>query len=122
MIFFMKNTWYLYKVQLQTLFGFNRILHDKDKKSKLKFILFTITMLFVTLSIGVTLFSYCFMLTDSIGKMKDAGLSIGYEMVISNMFLAACVVTLFTTIYKAASLLFTYRDYDIIMPLPVNTS
>jgi ABC-2 type transport system permease protein len=62
------------------------------------------------------------MLTDSIGKMNDAGLSIGYEMVISNMFLAACVVTLFTTIYKAASLLFTYRDYDIIMPLPVNIS
>lgn len=110
----MKNIWLLTKVQLGTALDFNIIskkAHVKKKSSAI-YIALVIFSLFLA---GVSFFySY------AIGTTLNM---IGVIELLPEMLMAVtCIITLITTIYKVKGTLFGFKDYDIVMSLPVKTS
>lgn len=66
--------------------------------------------------LGVVLAIYSFMLGYGLGSMSMAEVIPSYALAITS------IVTLFFTAIKANGVLFAYKDYDILMALPVKTS
>jgi len=111
-----KNIWLLLKIQLLDLFGINKAIHIKDKREKLKIwlfiIVFTLSMLIIT---GFSfIYSYNIAMTLELFGIL--------ELLPIIMMVATCLTTLFTSIYKVSGVLFGFKDYDMLMSLPVNTS
>ena len=94
----------LFKVQF-----FNQV----NVKSKAK----TQVMVMVSMGIlGVILAIYSYMIGYGLGSMGMAEVIPSYALAITS------IVTLFFTAIKANGVLFAYKDYDILMALPVKTS
>ena len=109
----MRNkTFVLLKAQLLDQSGLNSFLHEKDQKKKNKAIAFTVSMVLVTL----VLVAYCY----AIGY----GLcTIGLVQVIPGCaFTLTSLLVLFFTLFKAGGVLFAFKDYDMLMALPVKTA
>lgn len=110
------NLMLLLKIQILYLFGINKAIKTNDKKEKIK--LWSLLVLFVLSAI--MLFGVSF--------MYSYNMSIAFEMfgmmelLPVVMMVATCLTTMFTTIYKASGILFGFRDYDMLMALPVKTS
>lgn len=103
----------LLKVHLLNSFGVNRALHSRDPREKRKMLSFGILMIFVAASLLFTSYLYSAILADSFEAMNAMGLLLGLMMAVSSL------IVFFTTIYKVSSILFTYRDYDQILSLPI---
>lgn len=108
----MKNKcWYLFKVQLYNLFGINRLLHSRDKKARIKAVLAAVGALLIALLFAV----------------YSAGLAYAYvylrltELLPVLLVLISAILTFVTTLLKGSGLLFGFRDYDMVMSLPVST-
>ncbi|MCR1839706.1 permease [Murimonas intestini] len=94
----------LFKVQF-----FNQV----NVKSKAK----SQVMVMVSMGIlGVILAIYSYMIGYGLGSMGMAEVIPSYALAITS------IVTLFFTAIKANGVLFAYKDYDILMALPVKTS
>lgn len=109
----MRNkTLVLLKAQFLNQSGINGFRHEKDQKKKNKAIAFTISMALVVL----VLVGYCY----GIGY----GLcTIGLAQVIPGCaFTLTSLLVLFFTLFKAGGILFAFRDYDMLMALPVKTT
>jgi ABC-2 type transport system permease protein len=66
--------------------------------------------------IAVASFGYSFMVAqtfEQIGRM---------DLLLAIMMAAASIIGFFTTIYKASGVLFGFKDYDLVMSLPIKTS
>jgi ABC-2 type transport system permease protein len=111
----MKKIWLLTKIQLGTALDLNMSLGNKKNK-KNKGILFYGGIIFVCLILSFSSFTYSFMLGSSLNMI---GLT---ELLPELMMAVTCVVTLMTTIYKVKGILFDFKDYDMVMSLPVKTS
>lgn len=112
----MINIWRLTRIQLLSSFGINKALHTHDVKERRKWILLCIAMLLSMVVIaGVSfIYSYGMSLTfEQIGRM---------DLLLAIMMAATSVVAFFTTIYKAGDVLFGFKDYDLVMSLPIRTS
>ena len=106
----------LLKVYIQNYLGINRALHARDPKEKRKMILMVVGMAFV----GLMLFGAFFVYNIALGMaFQMAGL---LDLLPPMMMTAACLFVLFTTIYKASGILFAFKDYDLVMSLPVRTA
>jgi len=104
------------KVQLLSTFGLNKALHARNVKEKRKFLLLSISIVIGMLLVAATSFGYSFGLAltfEQIGRM---------DLLLAVMMAAASMVGFFTTIYKASGVLFGYKDYDLVMSLPIKTS
>ena len=66
--------------------------------------------------LGIVLIFYCYLLAHGMGSMGMAYVIPGYAIAITG------IITLFFTAVKANGVLFAYKDYDILMSLPVKTS
>lgn len=112
----MNNLRFLLKIQLLNWFGINKAIHSHDKNEKRKLIGFIILVVFVGISISLTSFAYSWL-------MSYAFIEIGaMELLLAIMMAVICLMTLFTTIYKTKGLLFGFKDYDILMSMPIKTS
>ncbi|NOU80431.1 hypothetical protein GC101_16305 [Paenibacillus sp. LMG 31459] len=112
----MINIWRLTKLQLLSTFGLNKALHTKDPAERRKALLLSITIMAGVLMIGAFSFSYSFMMGmafEELGRMY---------LLLAIMMAVTSIVGFFTTVYKASGVLFSYKDYDMIMSLPVKTS
>lgn len=112
----MINIWRLTKLQLLSSFGLNKALHTKDPAERRKALLVSLSMLLGLLLAGALSFSYSFMMAktfEAIGRM---------DLLLAVMMAAASLVGFFTTVYKAGGVLFSFKDFDMIMSLPVKTS
>lgn len=112
----MINIWRLTKLQLLSSFGLNKALHTKDPAERRKALLLSITIMAGVLMIGAFSFSYSFMMAmafEELGRM---------DLLLAIMMAVTSIVGFFTTVYKASGVLFSYKDYDMIMSLPVKTS
>lgn len=112
----MINIWRLTRIQLLSSFGLNKALHTHDVKERRKWILLSIVILLSMVIIAGASFSYSYALAmtfEQIGRM---------DLLLAIMMAATSLVGFFTTIYKAGDVLFGFKDYDLIMSLPIRTS
>lgn len=107
----------LVKVSFLNSFGINQALHSKNRKERAKLAGFGILFGFVALSMLAVFFMYSYALADSLEQM-NASLRILPAM----MMALCCVISLVTTVFKTNGLLFAFRDYDILMAMPIKTS
>ncbi|MGN7764116.1 hypothetical protein [Paenibacillus sp. 22594] len=112
----MINTWRLTRLQLLSSFGLNKALHTKDVRERRKLLLLSIGILAGVLMIAVVSFGYSFMMALTFEQMGRMDLLLAIMMAITS------IVGFFTTIYKASGVLFSYKDYDLVMSLPIKTS
>ncbi len=108
----LKQTLHLSRVQLQNLFGINEMRYTKDKKKKATFALLAVAYLLVTL-----------MVAGYIGSMTYAFhfLELG-EIIPMYLYTIISLVMLVLSFFKAGSVLFSMKSYDIMVSLPVNKS
>lgn len=112
----MINVWRLTKLQLLSSFGLNKALHTKDPAERRKALLLSIATIAGILMIGAVSFGYSFMMAQSFEQLGRMDLLLAVMMAVTSL------VGFFTTVYKASGVLFSYKDYDMIMSLPVKTS
>lgn len=108
----MKNIWLLTKVQLRTALDF-QVSSKKSKGNQTTFLLGSslIALLFVVIAF---IYSYAIGTTLNMVGLLDRLPQLA--MAITSF------ITLFTSIYKVKGILFGFKDYDLIMSLPVKTS
>ncbi|WP_019914170.1 hypothetical protein [Paenibacillus sp. HW567] len=112
----MMNSWRLTKLQLLSSFGLNKALHTKDVKERRKLLLLSIGILAGMLMIAAASFGYSFGMALAFEQMGRLDLLLAIMMAVTS------IVVFFTTIYKASGVLFNYKDYDLVMSLPIKTS
>ena len=111
----MAEMWLLLKIQLLGLFGLGRVRHQRDRglrrRASWRLGLYLFLFVLVLPIVG----GYCYLIAyglDMVGQVRLLPV------------LAATVValiTLFTSAYKANGVLFAFRDYDLVMALPVRS-
>lgn len=112
----MNKVWYLFKIQLMATGNINKMLHENDPKKKTKvlgmsFLFLLIGMMFVLMSAtynGILLFNLL--------EWNMESLYLPLVMTLTSMIL------FLTTIYKVNGVLFSFKDYDLLMSLPIKTS
>lgn len=112
----MINIWRLTRIQLLSSFGLNKALHAEDPKEKRKWLLLSFGMLLSMVIIAGASFGYSYgmaMAFEQAGRM---------DLLLAVMMAVTSVVSFFTTIYKAGDVLFGFKDYDLVMSLPIRTS
>ncbi|MGG4343644.1 hypothetical protein [Paenibacillus lautus] len=112
----MMNVWRLMKVQLLSTFGLNKALHARDVKEKRKFLLLSIGIVIGMVLIAAVSFGYSYGMALTFEQIERM------DLLLAIMMAAASMVGFFTTIYKASGVLFGYKDYDLVMSLPIRTS
>lgn len=112
----MKKIWLLTKIQLSTALDFNISFGENKKKAKKKGFVFYIGFIILGVILSSSSYTYSFMLGTN---LKMIGM---VELLPELMMAITCVVTLMTTIYKVKGTLFDFKDYDLVMSLPVRTS
>ncbi|KWX71943.1 ABC-2 type transport system permease protein [Paenibacillus jilunlii] len=112
----MINIWRLTKLQLLSSFGLNKALHTKEVKERRKALLLSTGILAGVLMIAAASFGYSFMMALAFEQMGRMDLLLAIMMAVTSL------VGFFTTVYKASGVLFSYRDYDLVMSLPIKTT
>ena len=108
----MKQILTLSQVQLKNLFGINEMRYSKDKKKKAAFALLAVAYLLVFLMVTayVSSMSYAF-------HFMELG-----EIVPMYLYTIISLVMLVLSFFKAGSVLFSMKSYDIMVSLPVTKS
>ena len=102
----------LSKVQLKSLFGINEVCHTKDKKKKQTFALLCV--------------AYVLVILMAVGYV--GGLAYGYhylglgDIVPMYLYTILSLLMLVLSFFKAGSVLFSMKSYDIMVSLPVTKS
>lgn len=109
----MRNTWLLLKVQTSALLGFNKIRHIKDKKERWKKTAARVAYGFCVLMLLAVFGAFAFIFGLSMDALGQIGLFPGF------MLAATCVMTLISSVAIANGTLFSFKDYELIMSLPV---
>ncbi|MDF2524648.1 MAG: hypothetical protein K0R31_2289, partial [Clostridiales bacterium] len=105
----MSKCWLLLKMQILSLFNINRLLHTKDKKEKHQLIGMGAVVLFVYIIIIV------YSSFIAIGCVR-----LGMKSILPSIILIICAaITIGITFTKSNSVLFGFRDYEIVMSIPV---
>jgi len=105
----LRGLWLITKVQLLTSFGINQLKYEKNRKKRGRYIgyLLGITILMCTL----------------IGYSGTIGFGLGFtgmaDVIPSFALTITGIVTLMFTMLKSSVMLFGFRDYDMLMSLPV---
>lgn len=112
----MNNVKLLLKANITNSLGFNRFLKENSKSEKTKMILIGVAILWAIVVVLGSAFAYFYMISDVLIQLNALPLL----LVIS--FINISLVSLFMSIYKASGYLFSFKDYDLLMSLPVKTS
>jgi ABC-2 type transport system permease protein len=112
----MKDLMLLLRVNALNIFNINRLRHTADKKEKTKasWALFGFTIIGLMMAGQMGLYSY--LLASTLSDMGALSIMPGYIM------MSAGIIIIFTTVYKSVGTLFSFRDYDHLMSLPIPTS
>lgn len=108
----MSNGWItLLKVQLMSFFGINEMRYSKDPKKKRSLIVFGVSMVIL----GICAVVYSSGIAYGLASMGMARIIPAYMLMIIS------VITLVITMFKTNGFLFAFKDYDMVMSLPVKT-
>lgn len=105
-----KGLWTLVRVQLLTGFGINGLIYEKDKKRRGRYISMTVAFSILAL----TLVSYSYSIGSGMGFLGMA------EAIPTTAFSICCMMTLCFTMLKSVATLYGFKDYDMLMSLPVS--
>ena len=106
----LNQIWILSKVQLKNLFSINEIRYTKDKKKKQNFALLSATYIFV----AIVAMGY-------IGGLAYAYHILGIgDIVPMYLYTILSLLMLMLSFFKAGSILFSMKSYDIMISLPVS--
>lgn len=111
----MINIWRITRLQLLASFGLNKALHTTDGKERRKLLLLSCGILLGVLMAAGVSFGYSFMMALAFEQMGRMDLLLAIMMAVTS------IVAFFTTVYKASAVLFSYKDYDLLMSLPIKT-
>lgn len=106
------NCLILVRIQLLSLFGFNKTRYSKDKKERTKLLFF---------GIGIFLIALLFLLYSTLTAIGLVALNMTHAIP-GIMLTISGVITLVTTVMKSNGSLFGLKDYDIIMAMPVTNA
>ena len=108
----MRKTWLLIKTQLYGLLDF----YGRKQKAKRKRWLMPVALAVLTAFLLAVSFSYSILLAKVFRIYNLMPLLLAIMMVVTCFFILA------TTIYKVNGILFGFRDYDLLMSLPLTAS
>ncbi|PRR82692.1 hypothetical protein [Clostridium vincentii] len=109
----MSNGWIiLLKVQLMSFFGINELRYSKDSKKRRSLIIFGVSIIIVGICAGAYSAAMAYGLV-SMGMV---------EIIPAYMLMIISIITLMVTMFKTNGILFGFKDYDMVMSLPVKTS
>lgn len=107
----------LIKISALNSFGFNQARHSRDRKDRAKLVGFGVLFGFVALSMLFVISFYNLALAQSLEQIHAS-----MRILPALMMAICCLITLITTVYKTNGLLFAFKDYDILMAMPIKTS
>ncbi len=110
----MNKIWKLTKIQLTGALGLQKLLVDKNGAYRSPLLI--AGYLFLVLMLALLSFFYSVILATG---LKPIGM---LDLLPSLMMAVTCIIVLITTIYKVNGILFGFKDYDMVMSLPVKTS
>ncbi len=100
----------LSRLQLLNIFGINKLRNSKDKSDKIRFFI-SLTGILIVIATSAAL---VYMMFSSYCK---AGLGF---LVPTYLYVFVSLLTLIFTIFKAGTILFSVKDYDILISLPIS--
>ena len=112
----MNNLMTLIKANMLNSWGFNKMLKSKSKGEKIKAILLGIVIVYAFCMIFASMFFMNIPLAQGLEKLN------ALDILLSSSILSVTVFSLFMSIFKLPSYLFAFRDYDLLMSLPVKPS
>ena len=112
----MSNYLTLIKVQFLSFFGLNKVLHQDKSKRLSGFGGMAFFALIFVGAIGFTGYTY----SDMFGSILLLNGRI--TELIPLMLAMSCMVSFFFSFYATASVLYGYRDYDLLMAMPIKTT
>lgn len=106
----------IFKTMLVNSSGINKITKEKSKTERNKGI-------FITILVGASIVMILSMVIAYFELLAKGLKEIGFLDIILVMgFMASILVILFTSIYKAQGILFSFKDYDLLASLPIKKS
>jgi len=109
----MKKILRMLSVQLWAALSDLLVIGKTDKRKPVY--IYTGVLVFI-IAMSAVSYSYSYMLGTGLKMLGSL------ELLPAIMFTAACLATLITTIFKVKGTVFGFRDYDLIMSLPVSTA
>ncbi|WP_291648447.1 ABC transporter permease [Clostridium sp.] len=112
----MSNLWSLFKTTFINSVGINKIFKEKSKSERIRNISIATIILISVISVGFIAVEYSKLLADGLESMGFIDLLLVMGFILSVMMI------FFTSIYKAQGILFSSKDYDLLMSLPIKRS
>lgn len=110
----MNNTILLIKAQIINSLGINKLLKSSTKAEKFKKGLLSLLILFVIFIILVQMSMYAWVMSDFLAKEN------ALDVLIITGIALSTLICLFMSIYKAPGYLFAFKDFDLLMSLPLS--
>ena len=112
----MNSIFTLIKANCVNSWGINKVLKSKNKGEKVKAGLLGIVIVYAFCMLVVTMFMINYPLGQALEKLNSL------ELLISSSILSTTLFTLIMSIYKIPGYLFSFKDYDLLMSLPLKPS
>lgn len=109
----------LVKIELLSLFGINKVIKSKDKSEKKKLAVFLSIILF---SVGGAVFLSIMLNIAFANVFNETGGPQAVRMLASMMYPLTFILLVAMTIHNVNGVLFGFKDYEILMSLPIKTS
>lgn len=109
----MDNLFTLIKANILNSWGINKVLKSKSNGEKVRALLIGIVIIYAFCMLLLTMFLLNYPLAKTLEKL-DA-----LEVLLSSSILSATLVSIMMSIYKIPGYLFAFKDFDLLMPLPL---
>ncbi|WP_024832879.1 putative ABC transporter permease subunit [Ruminiclostridium josui] len=112
----MNSMFLLIKANIINSWGINKALKSKSSAERLKTILLGLLIVYAFGMLAFTMFMLYYPLGNALAELNSLELLIGSSILSTTLF------SLFMSIYKIPGYLFSFRDFDLLMSLPVKPS
>lgn len=106
----------LLKSNITNSWGINKALKSKSKAELAKVIVLGIIIIYAAGTVLFSMFLMNFALADMLKKLNVL------ELLLSNTIISVSLVCIIMSIYKIPGYLFAFKDYDLLMSLPLRPS
>ena len=112
----MKHLWLLTKISFGSTFDFNKFFKKSNLKQKILKTLAIIGAFILLVLILITAFFYSYSIGIVLGELGQVELLPGLMMAL------VCVIVIILTMSRVKGTLFGFKDYDLLISLPIKTS
>lgn len=106
-----RKFWILLKIQMLGFFGINRMMHSREKNQKRQVVIMGVAWLCVF----AVFLMYSALVSYGCAKMGAAHILPVFMLTVSSL------ITMVLTFFKVNGLLFSFKDHDMVMSLPVSS-